>query len=196
MAPLAQRPSDSSIRLKKCPDIQQNDRQLYAFRHARLIAVKSPGIKSNSTGSDETAEVVPLWIEQDLNGVGTGRDIERENCDTRVWLIGFLSSLELRGVGRADGVEFLENDARRRVQDLHLKRLASKLEGRVGTIDSDCCIGVHTPRNGGLNVIDLVLKQDLTSTVDEADTSLDVPGKAVSSKQRIPVNVRTLRMQR
>lgn len=160
------------------------------------MAVKSPGVKSNSAGSDETAEVVPLWIEQDLDGVGTGRDIERENCDTRVWLIGLLSSLELRGVGRADGVEFLESDTRRRVQDLHLKRLASKLEGRVGTVDGDRCIGVHTPRNGGLNVINLVLKQDLTSTVDEADTSLDVPGKAVSSKQRIPVNVRTLRMQR
>jgi len=139
------------------------------------MAVKSPGIKSNSAGSDETAEVVPLGIEQDLDGVGASRDIERKNCDTRVWLIGLLSSLELRGVGGANGFEFLESDARRRVQDLHLKRLASKFEGRIGTVEGDRCIGVHTPRNGGLNVIDLVLEQDLTSAVNEADTSFDVP---------------------
>ena len=132
-----------------------------------------------------------------MDGVGASRDIERKNCDTRVWLIGLLSSLELRCVGGANGIEFLESDPRRRVQDLHLEGFASKLEGRIGTVDGDRCIGVHTPRDSGLNVIDLVLKQDLASTVNKADTSFDVPGKAVSpSEQRIPGNARTLRMQR
>lgn len=151
--------------------------------HARLMTVESPGIKSNSAGGGETTEVVPLGIEQDLDGVGTSRDIERKHRDTRVRLVRCLCGLELRGVGSANWVEFLENDARRGVQNLHLKRLASELEGRIGTIDSDRSIGVHTPRNGGLNVCDFVLEQDLASAINEADTSLDVPGKAIS-----PVN--------
>ena len=138
---------------------------------------ESPGIKSNSAGGDETVEAVPLRIEQDLDGVGTSRDIERKYRDTRVWLVGFLSRLELRGVGGANGVEFLESDARRRVQELHLERLASELEGRIGTVEGDRSVGVHTPGNGGLNVSDLVLEQDLASAVNKADTSLDIPGR-------------------
>jgi len=165
--------------------------------HARLMTVKGPGIKSNSAWGGETTEVVPLGIEQDLDGVGTSRNIERKYCDTRVRLVRCLSSLELRGVGGANGVEFLESDARRSVQDLHLQCLASELEGRIGTVDGDRSIGVHSPGNSGLNVSDLVLEQDLASAVKEADTSLDGPGKAVSpNKQRIRVNARTPRMQR
>ncbi len=144
------------------------------------MTVEGPGIKSNSAGGGETTEVVPLGIEQDLDGVGTSRDIERKYRDTRVRLVSFLPSLELRGIGGANGVEFLESDAGRRVQDLHLKRLASELEGRICTIDGDRSIGVHTPRNGRLNVGDLVLEQDLASAVNEADTPLDIPGKGIS----------------
>jgi hypothetical protein len=148
--------------------------------HARLMTVKGPGIQSNGAGGGETTEVVPLGIEQDLNGVGTSRDIERKYRDTRVGLVRCLPSLELRGVGGTNRVEFLESDTRRRVQDLYLKSLASKRQGCIGTVDGDRSISVHTPGNSGLNVSDLVLEQDLASAVNEADTSLDVPGKAVS----------------
>jgi len=144
------------------------------------MTVEGPCIKSNGAGGGETTEVVPLGIEQDLDGVGTSRDIERKYRDTRVRLVRCLPRLERRGVGRANGVEFLESDARRGVQDLYLKRLASELEGRIGTVDGDRSIGVHTPGNGGLNVGDLVLEQDLASAVNKADTSLDVPEKAIS----------------
>lgn len=144
------------------------------------MTVEGPGVKGNSAGGGKTTEVVPLGIEQDLNGVGTSRYIERKYCDTRVRLVSFLPSLELRGICGANGVEFLESDTRRGVQDLHFKRLASELKGRIGTIDGDRSIGVHTPGNGRLNVGDLVLEQDLASAVNEADTSLDVPGKAIS----------------
>ena len=165
--------------------------------HAGLMAVESPRIKGYSARSGETAKVVPLGIEQDLDGVGTSRDIERKNCDTRVWLVGLLSGLELRGIGGANGVEFLESDTSGRVQNLHLKRPASELESRIGTVDGDRGICMHAPGNGGLNVSDLVLEQDLASAVNEADTSLDRPVEVVSpGKQRILANVRTLRMQR
>ena len=144
------------------------------------MTVEGPGIQSNSAGGGETTEVVPLGIEQDLDGVGTSRDIERKYRNTRVRLVGFLPSLELRGIGGANRVEFLESDAGRGVQDLHLKRLASELKGRICTVDGDCSIGVHTPGNGRLNVGDLVLEQDLASAVNEADTPLDITGKAIS----------------
>lgn len=158
------------------------------------MTVEGPGIKSNSAGGGETTEVVPLGIEQDLNGVGTSRYIERKHCDTRVRLVSFLPSLELRGIGSANGVEFLESDARRGVQDLHFKRLASELKGRIGTVDGDRSIGVHTPGNGRLNVRDLVLEQDLASAVNEADTSLDIPGKAISpaSSAFVSIYVRSI----
>ena len=161
------------------------------------MTVESPGIKSNSARRDEAIEVVPLGIEQDLEGVCTSSDIKRKYRDTRVWLVGLLSSLKLRGVGGANRVEFLESNASRRVQDLHLKRLVSELEGCVGAINGDRSIGVHTPGNGGLSISDLVLEQDLASAVNEADTSLDGSGKAISpSNQWIRVNARTSHMQR
>jgi hypothetical protein len=188
------------MRLKECGGAEQGVHQYLTTmcdkRHARLIAGERPGIKGNSTGSDEATEAVPLGIEQDLNSVGTSRNIERKHRNAGVWLVGLLSRLELRGVGRANRIKFLENDARRRVRDLHFEGLASELEGRIGTIDGDRSVGVHTPGNGGLNVSDLVLEQDLASAVNEPDAPLDVPSKAVSpSKRQIRANAHTLRMQ-
>src|SRR6267154_4639136 len=89
--------------------------------HARLMTVEGPRIKSNSAGGGETTEVVPLGIEQDLDGVGTSRDIERKYRDTRVRLVSFLPSLELRGMGGANGVCLLEVEAGGGAQVLHLK---------------------------------------------------------------------------
>ena len=162
--------------------------------HAQLMTVERPGIKGNSAGGGETTEVVPLRIEQDLNGVGTSRYIERKHTDTRVRLVSCLPGLELWGIGGANGVEFLESDARRGVQDLHFKRLASELKGRIGTVDGDRSIGVHSPGNGRLNVGDLVLEQDLASTINEADTSLDAPRKAISSASSgfVSIHVRSV----
>lgn len=114
-----------------------------------------------------------MRVERDLKVGGTGRDLDNEDRDSRVLHIG-----PSGGCGRVGGVSDRsgggESNTGSRGDDLGLELLVVEREVSRPVVvgHGDGGVGVDAPFRGAGGV-DLVLEEDLLSSVEEPDTSLD-----------------------
>lgn len=123
------------------------------------------------------AHARPLGVEQDLEAEGAaGGHHDRHDGDTRVGLVDGASG-ERRVGSQTDGLAGRKDGACRRVEDLHLQRLAGKGErgARARGVDGDGRVGVHAPLDRRRNSADVVLDKHLATVIKQAYTTLDGP---------------------
>lgn len=114
-------------------------------------------------------QAIPLRREQNLEGVLSSREVDRQHSDARVRLICRVR-WQGRVVGIANWLRCPESSAAGRVENLDLQLLRSNCQIRDRPFWIDGCVCVHPPLDGG-GSLDLVLKQHLPPLVQHSDTT-------------------------
>lgn len=140
-----------------------------------VVAGERPRVEGDRGWRHKVARrhVAPLWVEQDLEAVSTRGEIDDDDGDTRVRRVH--RTVGKGGIGgEADRFGGGDSSAARGVEDLHLERLITDLEGRRSTaaVDFHGSVRVHSPHNF-LGRGDIVLKEYLSPFVDGANATLE-----------------------